>query len=186
MITLIESFFNRVKKKEVEIYNEFSLQHELGVHLRSNMSPSKIEFERPVTFFKLKRSDFVKAEIDICVYRNQKAPDAAIELKFPRAGQYPEQMFSSLRDICFLEQLVMSKFSVGYFVFVADDPWFYSGRSNGIYRFFRSGTAVTGQVFGPTGNKTRSVNISGQHRVHWKLVQTKMRYFVVPIVRTGK
>jgi len=183
MIKHIESFFNRVKKNEIEIYNEFSLQHELGIHLRSRLSPSKIEFERPITFFKLKRPDLVKAEIDICVYSNQRSPDAAIELKFPRAGQYPEQMFSSFRDICFLEQLVLSKFTAGYFVFVADDPVFYSGKSNGIYRFFRSGTTVTGQIFRPTGNKITSVNISGQHRVEWKAVREKMRYFVASIVR---
>ena len=52
----------------------------------------------------------------------------AIEFKFPRNGQYPEQMFKATQDVAFLEQLVAAGFAGGLFVMVADDPLFYSGK----------------------------------------------------------
>ena len=51
---LIAGFFRLVASGTVEIYNEFSLQHELGIHLRSSISSTyKVQFERPVGFFRL-------------------------------------------------------------------------------------------------------------------------------------
>jgi hypothetical protein len=49
-------FFSRVAAGELEIYNEFSLQHEFGIFLRSVLLGYRVEFERPVGFYGLQRT----------------------------------------------------------------------------------------------------------------------------------
>ena len=48
---IIEKFLNNVKEKKIEIYNEFSLQFELGIFLKNEFKKYKVEFERNVSFF---------------------------------------------------------------------------------------------------------------------------------------
>jgi hypothetical protein len=89
-ITHAKSFFSGVAKGTVEIYNEISLQHEFGLYLRTTVSKTfKTQFERPVSFFGLHRSNFVKKEIDISVFASSQLEKYAIELKYPRNGQHP-------------------------------------------------------------------------------------------------
>ena len=61
---LIEQFFDIVESSGIEIYNEFSLQHELGIFLRNKLPGYKIQFERNVSFF-TNDTDTIKKEIDI-------------------------------------------------------------------------------------------------------------------------
>ncbi len=90
---LVDDFFRLVAAGDIEIYNEFSLQHELGIHLRKQMEPAyKVQFERPVDFFGLRREDYLKTEIDISLFASNQREKAAIETKFPRNGRYPERM----------------------------------------------------------------------------------------------
>ena len=95
---LIINFLNMQKNIMFEnIYNEFSLQHELGIFLREKLSNIyKVEFERNVNFFLGKENSkkLIKKEIDIVVYDKERDEKIAIELKYPLNGQYPEQMFS--------------------------------------------------------------------------------------------
>ena len=54
---LINSFVQSVRMGKVEVYNEFSLQHELGLFVCTHLSGYKVEFERNVShFFKTRRS----------------------------------------------------------------------------------------------------------------------------------
>jgi hypothetical protein len=110
---LIDEFFRQVADGNIEIYNEFSLQHELGFFLRASTVPVqyKVQFERPVTFFGLSRSAFAKSEIDILLFTHDRTEQVAIEVKFPRNGQHPEQMFKFCQDIAFLEQLISAGFT---------------------------------------------------------------------------
>ncbi|MGA2030078.1 MAG: hypothetical protein ABSG87_08405 [Verrucomicrobiota bacterium] len=182
MTDYIQQFFERVGTGEIEIYNEFSLQHELGIFLRSRIADAKIRFERHVTSFSFVRSQFVKAEIDISVISSAGRPRAAIELKFPRAGQFPEQMFKACQDIVFLEQLVLAGFERGYFIMAADDHLFHRGsRLDGIYRFFRGETPISGQIFGPTGDTTREITMRGHYHVQWRDAARSLRYFVISV-----
>jgi hypothetical protein len=182
MIKHIQDFFGRVGTGEIEIYNEFSLQHEIGVFLRSRLAGVKIQFERPVTFFSFKRAQFIKTEIDISVISTAGRPQYAIELKFPRAGQVPEQMFKACQDIVFLEQLVQAGFEHGYFIMAADDHLFHRGnRLDGIYKFFRGETPISGRISGPTGDTTREITIGGRYHVGWQEVARLLRYFVIAV-----
>lgn len=97
----ILAFLKQVENGSIEIYNEFSLQHELGIFLRNHFPNYRIQFERNTKFFGIETT--TKHEIDIVIYNEYEK--MAIELKFPLNGQYPEQMFSFIKDICFMEEL---------------------------------------------------------------------------------
>lgn len=175
MKNLLQTFLNTKVSKD-NIYNEFSLQHELGIFLRENLKNQKVEFERNISFFDFAKDDFVKKEIDICVYDKNKNI-CTIELKFPRNGQYPEQMFSFCKDIKFLEQL-KSKFEKCYFLLIVDDKNFYSSQDDlskdGIYKYFRTQNlsnipTLTGHIEKPTKNSSsKEFTLTGNYKIVWE------------------
>lgn len=182
LVGCIDGFFEAVASRHLEIYNEFSVQHELGVYLRSRLGPAvKVQFERPVEYFGLSRTGLTKRETDLTVLGPGQRDKIALELKYPRNAQYPEQMFAACEDIAFLEELVLGGFSLGCFVMVADDPHFWRGESDHApYWYFRGGRTLTGSIQKPTGKKDRSVELHGQYRIHWKPAGP-VRYAVVTV-----
>ena len=159
------SFFKEFK--EDEVYNEFSLQHELGIYLRENLQKHgnfKVQFEKnsldvlgyeePYPQNELEKrfgkKEIRKKEIDIVVFEEKSNSSinliASIELKYPRNGQVPESMFSFIKDIRFLEGLTKKGdqnkkcFDKGYFICLVDDPLFYEVKykKDGIYKYFRN------------------------------------------------
>jgi hypothetical protein len=177
----IHSFIDRVRVGEVEIYNEFSLQHELGIHLREALAGCKVQFERNVSHFGLSRTDFVKREIDISVTSKTGDRLAAIELKYPRNGQVPEAMYGFCKDISFLEQLRSAGFRSAYFLAFADDKLFYTGAHDGIYGYFRGRLPLTGLIAKPTGAKDTTVQILGSYRAEWKVVVGDTQFCLLPV-----
>lgn len=179
MINAIEKFIDTIKTGKIEIYNEFSLQHELGIFLRSQFTNLKIQFERNVSFF-FHTGEFVKKEIDISIYSADKSTlHWAIELKFPRNGQHPEQMFSFCKDIMFAEQLKCSGFDQTFFVAFADDPLFYSGNGDGIYGYFRQHKTLHGTITKPTGKKDDTITLNGSYEVQWTKVFGSLKFAVI-------
>ncbi|HET7650903.1 MAG TPA: hypothetical protein VFL15_09425 [Gammaproteobacteria bacterium] len=178
---LIPSFVAAVASGEVELYNEFSLQHELGIFLRGEHPDLKVQFERNVNFFFPDRTQFTKREIDITGFSAINKPAYAIELKYPRNGQYPEQMFSFCKDIAFAEELAAAGFPQTAFLVFAEDHLFYRGPTDGIYGFFRGGKALHGDVRKPTGKKDDEVSIQGHYEIEWKVVSGALKYSVVLI-----
>jgi hypothetical protein len=183
-ISHTKSFFSDVANGAIEIYNEISLQHEFGLYLRRVFGTTfKTQFERPVAFFGLQRSNFVKKEIDISVFVPNQSEKYAIELKYPRNGQYPEQMFKACQDICFLEQLRHKGFTKCSFIIVTDDPLFYSRDGKmGIYQFFRAGAPICGSIQKPTGARDEIVEILGTYSIAWNDIDKTRKYAVVEIV----
>lgn len=178
----IEDFVKAVGSGAVEIYNEFSLQHELGLFLRNQLRDCKIQFERNVSHFKLQKSSLEKKEIDIAVTSAATGERlSAIELKYPRNGQVPESMFSFCKDIAFLEQLVYSGFQSAYFLALADDPLFYSGNCSGIYGHFRGGNPITGKITKPTGSKDKELSITGSYSASWLPVSGNTKFCLVRV-----
>lgn len=176
----LAGFAESVASGEVDIYNEFSLQHELGLFLRSRISGLKIQFERNVQFFFPNKSEFVKREIDIAAFNpTERIPAFALELKFPRNGQHPEQMFSFCKDIAFAEQLVRAGFQNAAVIIFAEDHLFYSGSTEGIYGFFRGGRPLHGKITKPTGKKDDEVEIRGTYTVSWRKVNGKLSYSII-------
>ena len=58
-----------IEDNQIEIYNEFSLQHELGIFLREQLPNYKVQFERNTKDFGIKGT--IKHEIDIVVYNDK-------------------------------------------------------------------------------------------------------------------
>jgi len=156
------------------------LQHELGIFLRKTSDERLVQFERNVSFFGFSKKNFEKREIDIVLYRSNDALlDAAIELKFPRNGQHPEQMFSFCKDIAFAEQLKRAGFNKAYVVIFAEDRLFYEGSQNGIYGFFRGGRNLTDAVKKPTGNQDSELVIKGNYQISWNDVVGPLKYTLI-------
>jgi hypothetical protein len=179
----IEEFAKAVGSGSVEVYNEFSLQHELGLYLRNHLPNCKVQFERNVAYFNLNKSAFEKKEIDIAITSKDGAERiGAIELKYPRNGQVPESLFSFCKDIAFLEQLVTGGFQAAYFLALADHPHFYSGNPTGIYGHFRAGVPITGRITKPTGAKNHQVTIIGSYVASWLPVSGDTKFCLVRVV----
>jgi hypothetical protein len=183
----VREFFQKVAKGAIEIYNECSLQHELGIFLRRSLRRYKVQFERPVGFFGFARNDFVKSEIDLSIFTPDSVERVAIEVKFPRNGQHPEQMFKFCQDIAFLEQLVSAGFDAGFFVVAAHDPLFYRGTNQaGIYSHFRGGAILSGTITKPTGAQDEFVNLCGSYDIRWEEVKAPLRFACVAAAPTTK
>jgi hypothetical protein len=180
---LAQAFVATIVNGETEIYNEFSLQHEFGHFLRRHLPGYVVQFERNVEYFVPTKGGFSKREIDITVFSRDKTElRYAIELKFPRNGQYPEQMFSFCRDIAFAEQLKQAGFAATAVLIVVDHHGFYRGQgSSGIYAYFRGGMHVSGRIEKPTGRKDDFVEIKGSHRVTWVPMSGDLQYALIEV-----
>jgi len=178
---LVLSFSKIVASGKIEIYNEFSLQHELGIYLRPFFPTKKVQFERNVAQFGLEKSNFKKKEMDIVIFNEPDSPDKiAIELKFPRNGQVPEQMFSFCKDINFTEQLVRAGFKYAFVVIFIDNHLYWEGeKQDGIYSYFRNEQLLTGLVQKPTGSITDDVFIKGAYTIKWKQLTNSMKFTVI-------
>lgn len=172
---LLENFVQEIEAGRVEIYNEFSLQHELGIYLRNALPQYKVEFERNVKHFNI--SDTIKKEIDIVVYNEYER--FAIELKHPLNGQYPKQMYSFIKDIRFMEELKQHGFNRTFCLTLVADKNFYSGsKTENIYAFFRAGKTLSGTIEKPTGTDIPSVTLAGEYLVSWKTCNS-LRYYIL-------
>jgi hypothetical protein len=190
MKELLEEFMH-LKQNDILVYNEISLQLELGLYLRQK--EYTVRFERNIGEYVDKTSNFVKKEIDIVAYKGENELEAkkiAIELKFPRNGQYPEQMFSFIKDIKFMEQVKNAKlkdvckegkFAETYVLTLVDNKNFYSSNreKNEIYSYFRkNGSDIQipkdKDIIKPTGNKEecketiKQIKLNNQYNSTWE------------------
>lgn len=191
--SLVNDFFNYlIKDKEgIEIYNEFSFQHELGIFLREQLNNKgyKIQFERNVKDFGYVPQDKnEKKEIDIVILNKCKNDEKyAIELKFANAanGQYPEKMFSFIKDIYFMET-VKAKckgFIRNYCITIVEDENFYKKKSkvDGIYAHFRNGKQIAGDIEKPTGKEKYSISLKESYQIIWKNFGENKKFYIVKI-----
>lgn len=160
---------------DIEIYNEFSFQHELGIYIRNNMPGYKVQFERNANhFININNANTIKKEIDIVVFDSKEK--FAIELKYPRHGQYPVRMFNFIEDIQFMEELKHCGFDRTFVITIVDKDAgknFYSElakKNSGIYSYFRSGGVVPihGDIAFPCNGKIiRPLSIKGSYTINW-------------------
>lgn len=178
---LLHDFCALVCAGEIEIYNEFSLQHELGIFLRQHIQDHKIRFEKNIGSFGYDKKHFEKREIDITILDSDAKLLCAIELKFPRNGQVPEQMFNFCKDIVFLEQLKKQGVSKGFFLAFSEDKAFYSGKCGGIYRYFRGNIPIEGKIQKPTGTEKKTLKIIGTYVANWEPSTQVIRYCLIEV-----
>jgi len=140
-----------------------------------------VQFERNVSHFNIDNKT-IKKEIDITVFLKDKTEKYAIELKCPLNGQYPEQMYSFVKDIKFMEQLKERGFTNTCCVVLVSDRPFYQGKANnGIYKYFREEFSVYGEIFKPTGSSRNieSITLSRGYDFEWKELSATRRYFII-------
>ena len=188
--SLVNEFFNYLKYEEdIEIYNEFSFQHELGIFLREQLKYKdyKIQFERNVKDFGyIPKDKNEKKEIDIVILNKYENNEKyAIELKFANAtnGQYPEKMFSFIKDIHFMET-VKAKckgFVRNYCITIVEDENFYKkkGKIDGIYAYFRNGKQITGDIEKPTGKEKYSISLKKTYQIIWQDFGENKKFYIV-------
>ena len=183
MFNIIDEFVDTIRQGQTEIYNEFSLQHELGFALRQCLPNQKVQFERNISHFFGKgdlTNGFIKREIDIAVFSADKSElHYAIELKYPRNGQHPEQMFSFCKDILFAEQMKEAGFKRTFLIILAEDPLFYRGNGDGIYGYFRGKNQLAGTIQKPTGKRDEWVSLKGSYQVKWNNISKTLKYTII-------
>lgn len=180
---LIVKFFDYAEREKIEIYNEFSFQHELGIFLRKELVDYKIQFERNVSYFSISEKT-IKKEIDISIFKPNMSEKYAIELKHPLNGQYPEQMYSFIKDIKFIEQLKESGFTKNAFVTLLEDRLFYEGqKTDGIYKYFRKDYRICGDIYKPTGvdKQKEFISLKGDYKFTWQSLNNGRKYFIIEI-----
>ncbi len=199
---MIKEFFEYLCENEIEIYNEFSFQHELGIFFRDKFRKEcedgqdyKIEFERNAKkHFHINYSMFndekIKKEIDISIYKYDHSLQYAVELKFPLNGQYPEQMFNFIKDVRFMQELVnQNKFQKTYCITLVYASGkgrpFYVGNNEGsrgvdIYKYFRGEKELlTGKIAKPTGGDKYTIDLGDKEYPfsweHCQIINSKAR-----------
>ncbi len=132
---------------EYNIYNEISLQHELGEFLRNRLEGNyNIFFEKNI--YDKEKEEWIKKEVDLILI-NEKKEKYAIELKFSKGenARIPENMYDFIKDIKFMEQVMSKKgFTDAYNLIIVDSPLYYEVLSNkrkntiryDIYKIFRN------------------------------------------------
>ena len=206
----LEEFIGLLKSGEIEVYNEFSFQHELGYflrnHLKQNPGDFKIQFERNFKEILEVSDDEIdarfgtkkvrKKEIDISIFQGP-VKLASIELKFPRNGQVPESMYSFVKDVKFLEGLTLSKnkksinmFKEGFFICLVDDSLFYQGgsKNDGIYEYFRrkeKNVRICKETKKPTGKNIESeeytIRLNKEYVGEWLPIKDEMHYLLIEV-----
>lgn len=148
---------------------------------RQNLPGYKVQFERNTSFFGIKKC--VKHEIDIVVYNATGDEKYAIELKYPRNGQYPEQMYSFIKDIAFMEELKQYGFTDTFVMTVVDDKNLYCGKysRNDIYRFFRGHELISGKIEKPTGHAPESIFVKGSYFINWTEGPNDRKVYILKI-----
>lgn len=183
----INLFIDKLKNADYDIYNEFGIQFELAMFLRSleKFKNYKIELERPIGHFKIKKSiEIPKKEIDLCIYNESKNEYFAIEIKFSKHGQVPLQMFEFCKDICLLEHLKKNNFKNCYSIVIVDRTDFFQAKnkSEGIYEYFRGEKFINGIIVCPTGKqKGKKILIDKFYKHKFEKLDEKHFYSLVKI-----
>ena len=204
----IEDFLKKNLNTEY-IYNEFSLQFELGIFLRNN--GFNVYFEKNVMaeFGKEYSKDFIKKEMDLYVIGkdNEKY---AIELKYPTNGAYPKRMFQFLADIQFMESVKKNlSFTKTFCLALINTdrkggPFMVIGKKNTndelkpIYSLFRSSEnsynnsdqffaqqPIHGKINNPINSKKTTeppfVKIEGSYNIKWNKANENFWYYLLEI-----
>jgi len=168
-------------------YIEATFQFKLLMQLGKIYDEDEIFPERSIEYYNLKVEDYTKKEIDIAIEQENNS-NIAIELKMPMNGQVPEQMFSFIKDIKFLEELNASKFfDKCYLIVVTNDKDFWQGnKKDGIYSFFRDENCILkGKIYKPTGiPEIKTANyyeLNGDYKIQWNSLVNKFKYFIIEI-----
>lgn len=190
----IKNVLNKLKEKEDSyIYNEISLQNELGIELRKKFEDTeqtKVFFEKNVKSLYEKEceaNEMVKKEIDLFICDGSKVDEGkkeayAIELKFVKRenNRVPENLYDFVKDMRFMEQIkeydkeYRTKIITTYVLTIVDNAIYVESKNKnsiGIYQYFRNNKDNNEQSFINIGKETiivkptknKNLTNSGEH-----------------------
>jgi len=207
---LIEKFIKEKINTEY-IYNEFSLQFELGIFLRNN--GFNVYFEKNVKEKGISNgreaTHLIKKEMDLYI-DDGKGNKYAIELKYPTNGAYPKRMFQFLADIQFMESVKKNlSFTKTFCLALINTdrkggPFMVIGKKNTndelkpIYSLFRSSEnsynnsdlffaqqPIHGKINNPINSKKSTeppfVKIEGSYNIKWNKANENFWYYLLEI-----
>ncbi len=151
--------------------------------MRNTLADYRVQFERNISYF-TEDKNTIKKEIDISVFSPDKEVKYAIELKFPLNGQYPEQLYSFVKDIKFMEQLRALGFHHTYCISLVKNRLFYSGNNNhDIYKYFREQHKVYGRIYKPTGQRKNIdyVELEKEYSFSWEPLASDRKFYCIEI-----
>jgi hypothetical protein len=179
----LDDFFGLIKSGEIDIYNEASVQFELGWFLRLKYPTANISLERNVAYLGVDKSDFVKSEMDL--FFNQAGEDlsSVVELKAPlnQSQVRPITVFEWIKDVKFLEQV--TELGIRCFsIFVTDHKgYFNNGRKTGrLLTDFRS-EKIQGSYhrYHKLSESNDIIVLDGSYTFDWKPLNNGLFYFVI-------
>ncbi|MCD8201424.1 MAG: hypothetical protein LUD47_05105 [Clostridia bacterium] len=162
------------------VYNEASLQFELGAYLKKKFDfPYRADYERNVKFYPLPQvgsanANFTKKEMDIFVYHDAAPANGrfAIEVKYPRNGGVIGRMMNFTKDIKFMEEVKKTFGLNTYCLTIVSDCRYYDKSLNKTYsgaypelvKFYRRdvinvkvGDNIVKSVVHPYGGKGKKI-----------------------------
>lgn len=119
---IVEEFLNESRKENMD--NEAELQLELACFIRQKHPELKVKLEKNM----FDKKKMVKKEADIVLEGD--GVKSVIELKYPKNGQVPVQMYNFVKDIKFLEQLHELGYRNNIFLAITADKKFWEGKQN--------------------------------------------------------
>jgi len=152
--------------------------------LRSRIkSDHKVELERNISHFGLEKSQFLKKEMDIILYKKHSVKSACIpviELKalVMQDKARPISVFNMVKDLKFLEQLKHTGRFDCYFLLITDHRGYYSGSMN-------AGKLLSDisrqEIHGCYRANNESLYLSQKYHIIWKDVNATQKFFLLRI-----
>ncbi len=181
--TYLEKFMDSVNDGSIDVYNEFSLKHELGNYLLEKVPKNyKIQFERKVTDFGVNGGETIKNKMDCVIFNSNKNYKYCIAIKYPINKQIPLAMYKIIKDFKLLEQLLEHDFVGCYQITLIDDQEFINGvAKEGIYEYFRTDAPIHGEILKPTGRNDEKIIIEGYYQMYWLNLKDGRNFSIVKI-----
>ena len=129
----VATSFKAKEKIHKYIYNEFSLQHELGSFLREILKKYNYKIKFEANLKKDYNVDSCKSECDILILNQDGKPEYAIELKYLTDDcAEPRRMFQCIEDMIFMKDAVNQNksFIKTFCVVITENSRFYKGTAN--------------------------------------------------------
>lgn len=172
---LLESFMNKVGSNFFEVYNEATMQYELGLYLRKELPEEyNVQFEKNVMFLGADNSQCIKKDVDILVYTENLKEIYAIQVKCPTSDDILQKLYSILKDVKFLEQLRNCGITKGYSLnLISEKDYYINFPSKDIKQIFSKEKMIHGDI--------NNISIEGEYIINWVNLNPNLKYFYIEV-----
>jgi hypothetical protein len=196
MENFISGFKNYCSKRNWTFDNycsEFTFQFRICRYLEEVNNNYFIELESNIERYDCGR--LIKKEIDIDIISSDNKK-IAIELKYVRdQGSFNIGMYKYCEDIKFLEELVETKFDIGYAIIFTNIKELYTApnrtqnpkneENKVLYTSFRINKKLTGELKIKTGTMNESLSLRGEYILNWEDFFQNIKVCIVKIEKAS-